>query len=315
MDWCSKTPTRYPNTVTKSAISIIGAGRVGRALGRRLRERGWKIHAVITRSEATARRAVRSIGGGRAVAELSATICSAPIILISVPESAIPGVVAQLSSFGESVLRGKIVLHTSGALSSDVLAQLQTMGAAIGSIHPLQTFSGVGVPDLDGKVFAIEGDAAALRAARNMTRVLGGHPLHVDAATKPLYHAAAVLSAGHMLTLAETAIQIFTELGIKRREALKALLPLTRQTLENLERVGSRAAWTGPLARGDYATIALHEDALRKSPLEYLDAYRAINYLAARVLARDPERAMNELARISSKNGAGSKSKVRGASA
>ena len=66
MSWCSKVPTRYPSIVMKSGISIIGAGRVGRALGPRLREQGWKIHAVVTRSEATARRAVRSIGGGSA---------------------------------------------------------------------------------------------------------------------------------------------------------------------------------------------------------------------------------------------------------
>jgi len=298
--------------MTKYAISIIGAGRVGRALGRCLHERGWKIHAVVTKSEATARRAVRSIGGGRAYAEISQAVFSAPIILICFPESAIPGVVTRLASFGEGELRKKIVLHTSGALGSGVLAQLRNVGAAIGSIHPLQTFSGVGVPDLDGKVFAIEGDPAALRIARVITRTLGGQPVQLDATTKPLYHAAAVLAAGHLLALQETAVQIFAGLGMKRREALKALLPLARQTLQNLERLGPRAAWTGPLARGDYAMIALHEDALQSAPLEYLDAYRALNYLAARVLARDPHAAISELARISSKNDLGSQSKAGG---
>ena len=288
---------------------------MGRALGRRLHERGWKIHAVITKSEATARRAVRSIGGGRAYAQISQAIFSAPIILISVPESAIPGVVTRLASFGESELRKKIILHTSGALSSGVLVQLSSVGATIGSIHPLQTFSGVGVPDLDGKVFAVEGDPAALRIARVITRTLGGQPLQLDATTKPLYHAAAVLAAGHLLALQETAVQIFAGLGMKRREALKALLPLARQTLQNLERLGPRSAWTGPLARGDYAVIALHEDALQSSPLEYLHAYRALNYLAARVLARDPHAAISELGRISARNDLGSQSTARGASA
>jgi predicted short-subunit dehydrogenase-like oxidoreductase (DUF2520 family) len=139
--------------------------------------------------------------------------------------------------------------------------------------------------------------------------------VQLDAKTKPLYHAAAVLAAGHLLALEETAVQILAGLGMKRREALKALLPLARQTLENLERLGPRAAWTGPLARGDYSVIALHEDALQASPLEYLDAYRALNYLGARVLARDSHSAISELAKISSKNGLGSQSKVRGASA
>ena len=187
------------------------------------------------------------------------------------------------------------------------------MGAAIGSIHPLQTFSGIGIPALEGRVFAIEGDAAAVRVARNMTRVLGGQPVQLSAASKPLYHAAAVMSAGHVLALQETAVRIFGSLGMKRQEALKALLPLARQVLENLERVGPRAAWTGPLSRSDYDVIALHEEALKSAPSEYLEAYRAVNRLAARVLARDADGAIGELSRISTKSS--SQSKVRGANA
>ena len=84
MNWCSNVPTRYPNIAMKLGISIVGAGRIGRALGRRLREQGWRIHSVVTRSESTARRAVRSIGGGAARGELSQSIFSAPVILIAV---------------------------------------------------------------------------------------------------------------------------------------------------------------------------------------------------------------------------------------
>jgi predicted short-subunit dehydrogenase-like oxidoreductase (DUF2520 family) len=297
----------------KFGISIVGAGRVGRVLGRRLREQGWKVHSVVTQSEATARRAVRSIGGGSAHAQLSAAVFSAPVILIAVPESAIAGVVTTLASLGAADLRGKTVLHTSGALSSDVLERLRALGAAAGSIHPLQSFSGVGIPALDGRMFVIEGDARAVRVARAISRTLGGLPLQLSAANKPLYHAAAVISASHVLALEETAIRIFATLGVKRREALKAIVPLTRQVLENLQRLGPRAAWTGPLARHDYGVIAMHEDALRSAPLEYLDAYRAVNRLAARVLARDADTVIAELARISSKPD--SQSKVRGTSA
>jgi predicted short-subunit dehydrogenase-like oxidoreductase (DUF2520 family) len=105
-----------------------------------------------------------------------------------------------------------------------------------------------------------------------------------------------------MLALEETAVRIFISLGMKRQAALKAVLPLTRQVLENLERVGARAAWTGPLARGDYSVIAIHEDALKHLPLEYLDAYRAVNRLAARLLARDPDSLLRELAKVPSKS-------------
>jgi predicted short-subunit dehydrogenase-like oxidoreductase (DUF2520 family) len=288
--------------VKQFAISIVGAGRVGRALGRRLRNEGWRIHGVVTRSEATAKRAVRFIGGGCALAGISHGVFAASAILIAVPESEIVQVVAQLSTFGQPVLRGKIALHTSGALSSEILTQLRSFGMSVGSIHPLQSFSGVGVPALDGCVFAIEGDHAAIKLARAVTRALGGLPVLLSPKSRPLYHAAAVFSAGHVLALQEAAIQLFASLGMKRREALKALLPLTRQVLENLERVGLRSAWTGPLARGDYAVVAMHEDALQCSPVEYLDAYRAVNRLAARVLASDPQAVLVELENVSARN-------------
>src|SRR5260370_24458367 len=293
--------TRYPSIMRKSTISIIGAGRSGRALGRRLRKQGWKIHSVVTRSQATARRAVRSIGAGSGSGEVSPSVLSASVILISVPDSAISAVVNRLATFDEADLQSKTVLHTSGALSSKVLERLRPLGAAIGSIHPLQTFSGVGIPAMDGRIFAIEGDPAAIRVARAITRALGGQPLLMAAPLKPLYHAAAAISAGHVLALQESAIRIFISLGMKRQEALKAALPLTRQVLENLEHIGARAAWTGPLARGDYSVIAMHEDALKPFPLEYLDAYRAVNRLAARLLARDSDSVLRELARVSSK--------------
>jgi predicted short-subunit dehydrogenase-like oxidoreductase (DUF2520 family) len=286
----------------KYGISIIGAGRLGRSLGRRLNEKGWKVHAVVTRSAATARRAVRSIGSGRGLSQISANVFSAPVLLIAVPDCAIASVVDRLASFGRENLQRKIVLHTSGALSSDIFTPLRSLGATVGSIHPLQTFSGVGIPSLDGRLFVIEGDRGALRGARAITRALGGHPVQLSASNKSLYHAAAVISAGQVLALEESAIRIFVSLGMKRREALKALLPLTRQVLENLERLGPRAAWTGPLARGDYSVIAMHEDALRPLPVEYLEAYRAVNRLAVRVLERDANSAERKLAGSASKS-------------
>jgi predicted short-subunit dehydrogenase-like oxidoreductase (DUF2520 family) len=313
MNWCSKVPTGYPSIVKKLGISIIGAGRIGQALGRRLREKGWKIHAVVTRSGATARRAIRSIGGASGYSELSCSVFAAPVILITVPESSIESVVVCLFSCGQADLRGKIVLHTSGALSSDVLTPLRSRGAHVGSMHPLQSFSGIGGPALDGRVFVIEGDRGVVRRARTMTRALGGQPVQPRAAAKPLYHAAAVLSAGHMLALEETAVQIFVSVGMKRGQALKALLPPTRQVLDNLEHVGPRSAWTGPLARGDYGVIATHETALQSAPVEYLDAYHTVNRLTARVLACDPQAALSELAKVSSQ--IRSQSKLRGTSA
>jgi predicted short-subunit dehydrogenase-like oxidoreductase (DUF2520 family) len=227
-------------------LSIIGAGRVGRALGRRLRELGWKIGTVVASSESSARKAVRSIGAGRAHTFLTRQVLAAQVILITTQDHSVAAIAEELARIGAEELRGKIVLHTSGALSSRVLDPVKKCGAAIGSMHPLQTFSGVGVPSLEGKVFPIEGDAHAVRTARMIARALGAVPVHIEGSKKPLYHAAGALAAGNVLALMEAATRLMTAAGMKRREAVRVLLPLTRQVLENFERLGPRAAWTGP---------------------------------------------------------------------
>src|SRR4030088_673278 len=161
----------------QNRLAIIGAGRVGRALGRRLREAGWKIDAVVTRSEASARRAVRFIGAGKACAGMTRQILASQVILIAVPDDEIAVVAQELARIGEEELRGRVILHTSGAMDSGALDAAQRKGATVGSMHPLQSFSGVAVPSLEGRVFAIEGETQAVRVARRMARALSGSPV------------------------------------------------------------------------------------------------------------------------------------------
>ncbi|MHB8502814.1 MAG: Rossmann-like and DUF2520 domain-containing protein [Candidatus Acidiferrales bacterium] len=279
-------------------LAIIGAGRVGRALGRRLRESGWKIGAVVTRSEPSARKAVRSIGAGHAHAFLTRQVLATQVILITTPDRGVAAVAEELARIGAEELRGKVVLHTSGALSSEVLAPVRKCGAVVGSMHPLQSFSGVGVPPLEGRVFAIEGDIAAVRIARQMARALGAIPAHIEGSKKPLYHAAGALAAGNVLALMEAATRLMTASGMKRREAVRALLPLTRQVLENFERLGPRAAWTGPLSRGDYTVVSAHLGAMKDLQPEFAQAYQAVNRLAALVLAQDSAGMRAELDKV-----------------
>jgi predicted short-subunit dehydrogenase-like oxidoreductase (DUF2520 family) len=267
------------------ALAIIGAGRVGRALGRRLHELDWKIGAVITRSEASARKAVRFIGAGKARATLSRDVLASRLILIATPDDAVVKVAAELARIGAEELRGKVVLHTSGALNSSALKAVREWGAAVGSIHPLQSFSGVGIPPLEGKVFALEGDPAAILLARQIVRALGGLPVQIAGGSKALYHAAAAFAAGHVLAIEETSTRLLMLAGMKRGEAIRALLQLTRQVLENFERLGPRAAWTGPLARGDYGVVAAHLAAMKRLPREFSNAYAALNGLATLVLS------------------------------
>jgi predicted short-subunit dehydrogenase-like oxidoreductase (DUF2520 family) len=272
-------------------LSIVGAGRVGRALGQQMRELGWKIGAVVTRNESSARRAVRFIGEGAACVGMSRRILASTCILIATPDGAIEEVANELARIGGEELQGQVVLHTSGALDSSVLSAVRACGAAAGSMHPLQTFNGVAVPPLEGKVFAVEGDAMAVRMARKIARALGAAPSQIEPRNKPLYHAAGALAAGHTLVVVEAAIQLLASLGMKRREAIRALLPMTRQVLQNYERLGPRAAWTGPLSRGDYEVVAKHLSVLQQYSPEYRNAYEALNRLAEQILARDASNA------------------------
>lgn len=271
----------------KETLSIVGAGRVGRALGRRMRELGWKIGAVVTRNESSARRAVRFIGDGSACVGMSRRILASTCIVIATPDGAIEDVAAELARIGSEELQGQVVLHTSGTMDSAALHAVSACGASIGSMHPLQTFNGVTVPPLEGKIFAIEGDPMAVRTARRIARALGAAPKPIEPRTKPLYHAAGALAAGHTLVVVEAAVQLLMSLGIKRSEAIRALLPMTRQVLQNYERLGPRAAWTGPLARGDYEVVAKHLNVLQQHSPEYGNAYEALNRLAEQILARD----------------------------
>lgn len=278
-------------------ISIVGAGRVGRTLGRRLRQLGWRVNAVVARSQAHARAAAVWIGAGTPFGRISEDILSADVILVSTPDSAVAEVAEDLARVATKNVKRKIVLHTSGALDSSVLKPLARLGAATGSIHPMQTFTGTKLPTLKGVAFAIEGAPAAQRAAQQIARELGGVPVTIEARDKAAYHAAGTLVAGHALAVMEAATQILMRAGFTRKHATNTLLPLIRQMLDNLEAVGPRAAWTGPISRKDYNIVGAHAKVLRRYPIEFREAYAALALLSGRVLANDPPAALAKIRR------------------
>ena len=293
------------------SLSIVGAGRVGRALGLRLHELGWKIGVVCARSESSARKAVRFIGAGKPQAESSVQVLASKVVLLTVPDDAIATVAGELARIGGDAWRGRIVLHTSGALDSTVLSPLRVCGAAVGSIHPLQSFSGVGIPPLQGRIFGIEGDEPAVRVARSIARALEGTPVKLTAEKKALYHAAGSFAAGHLLAMEEAGVQLLMNAGIKRAAATRALLSLSRQVLDNYEKLGPHYAWTGPLSRGDYGVVASHHQALQENRPEFLEAYQSVSRLAAQVLSLETETMLKELETISERAQVSSKAKGR----
>ena len=279
-------------------VSIVGAGRVGRALGRRLHELGWRVGGVTGRSISTARAAVRAIGAGQPLDAPTHQILNSRVVLITTPDGAIEGVAKILAQLGGKEWCGKVALHTSGSLDSSVLQPLADLGAATGSMHPMQTFSNQNFPDLTKCIFGIEGFPSALQVARKMIRQMGGVAVRLSGTNKAAYHAAGSFACAYVLALMETATGMLMTQGFKRRQAMRALLPLTRQTLDNFERVGPLAAWTGPLARGDFSTVERHVKALADFEPEYLEAYKALSRLKAVVLAAEPGVMMKQLDRI-----------------
>ena len=284
------------------SLSIVGAGRLGRALGKRLHRLGWRIDAVVTRSANTSRRAVRFIGAGNPAASLTREIIEADVILLTIPDGALASVARALAQLDARKWRGKVILHTSGALDRKVLQPLARRGASTGSLHPMQTFSGRSDPKLDGVIFGVEGDTRARNMAAGIARSLGGVPVAVDGNKKISYHAAAALVAGLGLALIEGATQVLLSIGFTRRKALKALLPLMREMLSNFEQHGPHAAWTGPISRADYGTIALHAASLRSQPAELQEAYRGLARLSARVLSKNHPVTLRELNRVLGKS-------------
>jgi predicted short-subunit dehydrogenase-like oxidoreductase (DUF2520 family) len=279
------------------SVSIVGAGRLGRALGRSLRRLGWRIGAVVTRSAVHSRAAVHAIGVGQPFATLTSAVMDADVILLLTPDDVLAGVASQLAKLAAKKCRGKIVLHGSGALDNSVLQALSRCGAATGSIHPMQTFTNNSQPNLKGVIFAVEGDARARRAAAGIARSLGGIPVAVASHSKPAYHAAGTLVAGHALALTESAAQTLIKIGFTRTQAVQTLLPMMRQMLDNFEKHGPLAAWTGPASRGDYATLKKHQRALRRHPREFGASYAALLRLSARVLAKNPAETLRKLDR------------------
>ena len=161
----------------------------------------------------------------------------------------------------------------------------------------MQAFGGKVIPKLSGVVFAVEGDPRARRVARSIAKSLGGITVSIDTRDKPVYHAAAVMAAGGAYPMIEAGLRMLMRIGFTRPRAMQTLLPLIRQIVDNVERIGPRASWTGPTSRGDYAIVARHARALRRYPREFQQAYAALSRLAGLLLAKKPAAALKQINR------------------
>ena len=255
---------------------IVGGGRCGLQLARALVAAGQCVVGVIYRSAHGRSRLRRwlpevpAIGAG-------AALPAASVLLVAVPDDA-------LRALGERLARHElggigVVLHTSGLHAGTILSPLQEHRIAVGSFHPLVAFSRAGGPpvSLRGALATVEGDEAAVRAGRRLARSLGMTARRIGAADKPGYHAAAVIAANLTHVLVVEALSLLESAGFARREAARALRPLVGDSIAAALAAGGLERLTGPLARGDAATVTAHLSVLDE-PLA--GAYRAVAALA-----------------------------------
>jgi predicted short-subunit dehydrogenase-like oxidoreductase (DUF2520 family) len=246
-------------------VGIAGAGVVAQTLGRLLAARGTPIAALAARDRSRGEQAARFIGGSVRVvgtAELPALVTH---ILVAVSDQGIAPVAASLAAAG---MRSGVALHTCGAKGPEALAALRAAGVACGLLHPLQTLATPeqGVKALPNAAFAVSGDPAAVDWARRIAAVVTasrGRVLHISADRLSYYHAGAVMASNAVTGVLDAAVLLMAQAGIGPDDALQALAPLARASVDNAVTLGPRRALTGPVVRGDGATVALHRSAVR----------------------------------------------------
>ena len=244
-------------------INVIGGGRAGRALARVWALNGaFTIGDVLDSSPAAGADAVAFIGSGRAVAALG-EMRGADVWMLTPPDDQIVPCGKALAASG-LLQSGNVVFHCSGALPSRDLAAVMTNGVAVASVHPLKSFAdpAAAAKSFAGTYCAAEGDAAALAVLRPAFERIGARVFEIDPAFKTIYHAASVIVCNYLVALLETGIRSYEKSGFKRDDALRVMEPLVRETLDNVFRLGTAEALTGPIARGDHVVVARQVDAL-----------------------------------------------------
>jgi len=269
----------------KTAVSIIGSGRLGTALGVALLHRGYSVESLVARRVRRARSAARLLDADVQVlaAKELPSLRPADVFLITVADDQIVGVVKEMSRLEFAAT----ALHTSGALSSDVLAPLRKKGWKTGSIHPLLSVSNPG-DTIEGAFWSVEGDKPAVRIGKAIVRDLGGRSFFIRSEDKPLYHAAAVMVSGNVTALFDVALEMLSECGITRTTAHNILLPLIASTVRNLETKDPAQALTGTFSRGDLETVKRHLAALKRNP-DALELYRLLGKRSLKLTKGHPQ--------------------------
>jgi predicted short-subunit dehydrogenase-like oxidoreductase (DUF2520 family) len=254
-------------------LGFIGAGPVGTTFGVRLAEKGWPVIGVADKIPAAAERFAGRIPGSRVFSNGQELANAAEMVFITTADDVIAAVSAELTW-----RRGQTVVHCSGASTVEALEAARSQGAGVGSIHPCQSFAGIeqAIANLPGSTFAIEAEEPVKTTLTDMARALEGAIVYLTSEDKVLYHAAAAIACNYFVTIEKLAADLWKNFGRTPADGVRAYLPLLRGTLANIEAVGFPACLTGPIARGDAATIRRHLNAIEKYAPAMLPPYKTL---------------------------------------
>jgi len=254
-------------------IGFIGAGTVGTALAVLLNRKGYRVANVYSRSRSSAEKLAAEVSDCRVTDSYQGAADAAEMIFITTPDAAIAGVTSRIKW-----QKGRSVIHCSGADSTDILEPARKSGAMVGGFHPLQTFAGTeqAIENIPGSTFALEAEEPLLTTLKKMAEDLGGRWITLKAEDKVAYHTAAVFASNYLVTLVKMATDLWQTFSIPTDQATKALLPLMRGTLHNIETIGIPQCLTGPIARGDTGTVSKHLQDLHKNSPTLLFPYKEL---------------------------------------
>lgn len=224
-----------------NSIFIYGAGKVGRGLARALRAKGSRV-------------TLRPQREGLPDAPIEAAV-----IIVAVRDRDVAPCAEALVERGLVGHRRTAIVHCAGALGPEALAAARGPKVAVAQMHPMISFASTTfTPSLDRGQLHVDGDAAAVRAARAIGRLLGMKPRTIPGLERVAYHAAAGLVANGAAALAAGGVELLEEAGVPREVGVAMLGPLLRSVAENVEHLGLPDALTGPVRRGDVAGLAKH---------------------------------------------------------
>lgn len=258
-------------------VGVLSAGKVGSALGAALAQAGHRVVAASGVSDASRRWAAARLGVEPVRPE--EVMAAAQLILLTVPDDALPDLVGGLATTGAD-LRGKILVHCSGAYGLSVLDPAAAAGALPLALHPVMTFTGRDddLNRITGCSFGVTAPEPLRPIAEALVIEMGGEPVWIADADRPLYHAALASAANHMVTLIAESEELLARIGVEHPGRM--LGPLLGAALDNVLRLGL-SALTGPVVRGDAGTVRKHVDALIVAAPEAADAYIALARLTA----------------------------------